>query len=418
MNLDEVKTLIVVGDGMADEPVASLGGKTPLESAGTPNMDALARSGIVGLLRSVPEGMPPGSDIANMSLMGYDPAQYYTGRAPLEAASMGITMGERDLAFRCNLVTLQRKEDGQVMADYSGDGITTERASRVVRRLNERFETPDRTFHTGVAYRHLFLWKNGEERFRGLETTPPHDISGLPVSAHLPRGNGSEELNRLMEKAADLLAVPADTSDESSAGSGPNAIWFWGQGTASVMPSLYERFQIRGATVCAVDLIKGLGRCAGMDAIQVPGATGDIDTNFQGKALAALNALRDHDLVFLHVESPDEAAHRGDLEEKIRSIERFDHEVIGVLRKGLQRKGLKHRLLILPDHATPLRTRTHSDQPIPFLLHCEPSTLPVAPQLDQGRCAARGYHEREAEKSGIRIMQGHELLGLILNRIS
>jgi 2,3-bisphosphoglycerate-independent phosphoglycerate mutase len=414
--LDEIKTLIVVGDGMADEPVASLGGKTPLQVARKPNIDFFARSGIVGRFRPVPEGMAPGSDVANLSVMGYDPAKYYTGRAPLEAASMGIEMGETDVAFRCNLVTLEKEGSGFLMADYSGGGISTDRAKEVIGLLNEELSGPERLFFAGVSYRHLLLWRNGAARFQGVETTPPHDITGRRIQPHLPRGNGGEELVRLMEQAGRLLAAIHPARERSAPDPGPNAVWLWGQGRVPVMPSFAERFQMRGATVCAVDLIKGLGRTAGMNSLAVPGATGDIDTNFQGKAIAALKALRNHDLVFLHVESPDEASHRGNLAEKIRSIERLDEEVVGVLRKGLSLMGYAYRLLILPDHATPLRTRTHSDEPAPFLFYRDPPDLPVSPVFHGGVGRAASFDEIEAGRTGILFTRGHELLGAVLNR--
>jgi len=410
-----IRTLIVVADGMADEPVGALSGQTPLQAAHTPNMDVLARRGIVGLLQSIPPGMPPGSDIANMSLMGYDPATYYTGRAPLEAASMGVLLEQEDVAFRCNLVTLGDGPDGGVMADYSGGGIASQQARELIRLLNERLQGPDRTFHAGVSYRHLLVWKGAADRFFGVQTTPPHDISARPIASYLPRGKGSELLNRLMEEARGVLAgLDCAQAVSSPSREGPNAIWLWGQGVACRLPPLRERRGVRGAVVCAVDLIKGLGRCAGMSVIPVPGATGDVDTNFQGKAVATLGALRDHDLVFLHVESADEASHRGDVEQKIRSIERIDREVIGVLCHGLRRKGIPHRLLILPDHATPVRTRTHSDQPIPFLLACEPAGVRVAPFLEEGRGKALAFDESEARKSGILLTHGHELLEIVV----
>jgi 2,3-bisphosphoglycerate-independent phosphoglycerate mutase len=407
MKNEKLTTLIIVGDGMSDEPVPALDGKTPLQSAHTPNMDFLARNGTVGLLRSVPEGMSPGSDIANMSLMGYDPSAYYTGRAPLEAASMGIRMSADDLAFRCNLVSLEPEGQGDVMRDYSGGGVSTERADVCIQALNRALSGPDVRFHTGVSYRHLMLWKQGAERFSGLVTTPPHDISGRPVEPHLPRGSGSGDLTRIMEQARELLSPLEE---------GPNAIWFWGEGIAPRMPTLTERFGIRGATVCAVDLIKGLGIYAGMDAVHVPGATGDIDTNFQGKAVAALKAAEKYDLVFLHVEAPDEASHRGILKEKVRAIERFDDEVIGLLRKGFARKGLPHRMVVLPDHATPLRTCTHAEQPVPFLLYSNPIELPLPSPFQPPASRAAAFDENEAMKSGILLKHGHKLLEYLFNQ--
>jgi 2,3-bisphosphoglycerate-independent phosphoglycerate mutase len=393
-----LKYVLVVGDGMADEPLETLGGRTPLEVSRTPNMDFYAENGIVGLVRTIPEGMPAGSDVANMSLMGYPPQTYYTGRAPLEAASMGLEVGPDDVAFRCNLVTLEESHGTLYMVDYSGGSIPTARAGAYIRALNDKLAGTEFRFHPGVSYRHVLLWRGAHERFQGLETTPPHDILGQPVDSYLPSGAESQELRALMEEAREVMRTHASSlANEGSLGEA-NAIWLWGQGRRLKMPPLQERFGVRGVAVSAVDLIKGLGRCAGLEPVEVPGATGDLETNYQGKAYAVIKALKEFDFAFLHVEAPDEASHRGDLQEKIEAIERLDEEVLGVLRKGLARKKMSYRLMVLPDHLTPLRIRTHSDGPVPFLVY------PEGPS----HCAA--FTEREAERSGIYISDGSKIL--------
>ena len=396
-----MKYILVVGDGMADEPLEALGGRTPLEVSRTPNMDFFARNGQVGLVRTIPEGMPPGSDVANMSLMGYSPQTYYTGRAPLEAASMGLDLGPDDVAFRCNLVTLEERPEGLFMADYSGGSISTERARTYIEILNDKLAGPVFEFHPVVSYRHILLWKDGRKEFDGLETTPPHDILGQPVDSHLPSGPGGRKLKEMTDDARGVLLAHLPAPAETGPAGQANAIWLWGEGHKPQMPLLQERFGMRGVTVSAVDLIKGLGRCAGLETIDVPGATGDLETNYQGKVYAVLKALEEFDFAFLHVEAPDEASHRGNLQEKIDAIERLDEEVLGVLRKGLDKMKIQYRLLVLPDHLTPLRIRTHANTPVPFLLYPE------------GPGSGGPYSEKEAESSGILIEDGSRMLDVL-----
>ncbi len=414
---EQVKTIIAVGDGMADEPLEELGAKTPLEVAHTPNMDFFASHGTVGLLRTVPKNMDPGSDVANMSLMGYSPHQYYTGRAPLEAASMGISMSADDMAFRCNFVTLEKKGDGLLMNDYSGGGITTDVARVWIKELNGKLTRSGLSFHAGIAYRHILLFRNAGSRFKHLETTPPHDILGQEVGPHLPRGTGGEILVNLFEEACEVLTSLPGQSSGTPGTCTANAIWLWGQGHQPHMPTLNERFGIKGATICAVDLVKGLGRCAGLDPLEVPGATGDLDTNYQGKAVKVLKALDAYDLIFLHVEAPDEAGHQGNLKEKIRAIERFDQEVLGILRKGLAQRGGGYRLLVLPDHPTPIRTRTHSKAPVPFLLYASPSSLSLAHCFEPSAPPVNAYHEKEAAGTGIHIEEGHTMMEILFRQV-
>ncbi len=410
-----LKFIVVVGDGMADEPLEELGGKTPLEAACTPNMDFYASQGLVGLLRTIPEGMPPGSDIANMSLMGCSPREYYTGRAPLEAASMGLKMEPGDMAFRCNLVTLGEGNLGSVMVDHSGGSISTEAAGEYIRVLNESLSGPGLRFHLGVSYRHVLLLKGTDGEFDRLETTPPHDILGQEISSHLPKGKGREKLIGLMEQGQRVLMQSVERVAQTGLGARANSIWFWGQGPVPRLPVFAERFGVQGATVCAVDLMKGMGTCMGLKTIEVPGATGDLDTDYQGKAVAALETVEDVDFVFLHVEAPDEAGHQGNLEEKVKAIERVDGEVLGILRKGLEEQKVPYRLLVLPDHPTPIRTRTHSDAPVPFILYASSSGDSFG-QLAASSCAPSCFHEAEAARSGIIIEEGHKILEIMFDR--
>jgi 2,3-bisphosphoglycerate-independent phosphoglycerate mutase len=411
-----LKFVLVVGDGMADEPLEELGGQTPLEVSHTPNMDHYAGRGTVGLVRTIPEGMAPGSDVANMSLMGYAPQVYYTGRAPLEAASMGLDLGPDDVAFRCNLVTLEEHEGALRMADYSGGSISTEKAGAYIRALNEELAGEECRFHPGVSYRHVLLWRGARQTFLGLKTTPPHDILGRAVDAYLPSGAGSGKLKEKMEAARRVLRSSVLRGADEGRTSEANGIWLWGEGTRPKMPTLHERFGIRGVAVSAVDLIKGLGRCAGLRSVEVPGATGDLVTNYQGKAYAVLRALGDVDFAFLHVEAPDEASHRGRLQEKIDAIERLDEEVLGVLRRGLWKLRMPYRLLVLPDHLTPLRLRTHVSTPVPFLLYPETPGLGSARSERDAPSRASRFSEREAERSGICLEDGSKLLDALFAR--
>lgn len=362
----QCKYIILVGDGMADDPLEELDGKTPLEAARTPNIDRLLPQGRLGMVQTIPDGMEPGSDIANMSLLGYDPLRYHTGRAPLEAASMGIQLRNTEVAFRCNLVTLQEDAQGVTrMLDYSADHITTPEAHELIDALQKTACRGPLNLYPGVSYRHLLVWDGGREE---LQTTPPHDISGQPVQAY-QRGYHQEPLLlQFIETARDVLKDHPVNRKRLAAGKHPaNAVWLWGQGRAPSMPSLKERFGVTGAMVSAVDLLKGIGVCAGLEPIDVPGATGYLDTNYQGKVSAALNALRKGDLVYVHIEAPDEAGHEGNLAKKIEAIEAFDAQVVGPIVAGAA-QFVRVRLLIETDHPTPIHKRTHVSDPVPFLL--------------------------------------------------
>lgn len=384
-----MKYLLIVGDGMADYPLKELGNRTPLETARTPNLDRLCARGLVGRARTVPQGMEPGSDVANLSLLGYDPERYHSGRAPLEAASMGVDLKEDEVAFRANLVTVEYG----VLADYSAGHISTEEAGRLIEQLNEKLAPlfPIR-FYPGVSYRHLLIVREATNCLSSLACTPPHDITGRTYKEHLPEGEGAELVRRLMEVSFDLLR-----NGQSKA----NMIWLWGQGKGLHLPTFREKFGLRGSVISAVDLIKGIGKLAGLKVINVEGATGYLDTNYAGKAKAALEALEEDDFVFVHIEAPDEASHKGDTKLKIKAIEDFDGKIVGPISEGLKGKG---RILILPDHFTPISKKTHSGEPVPFLISGEG----IKPdRID-------GFDEIKAEESSLYFEEGHKLIDYFL----
>jgi 2,3-bisphosphoglycerate-independent phosphoglycerate mutase len=354
-----MKFVVILGDGMADLPLAALQGKTPLQWANKPHMDRIARLGRNGLALTVPEGFPPGSDVANLSVAGYEPQKYYTGRAPLEAAAMGVPLAEGDIAFRCNFVTI---ENG-IMLDYSAGHITSEEGRELIEALKPLM--PGHRLYAGVSYRNVLVLKAGARAI----CTPPHDISDQPVQGHLPRGEEASLLQELMDAAQPILARHPVNLKRVAAGRKPaNAIWLWGQGPAPAMPGFPELYGLRGAMISAVDLLKGIGVYAGLEVINVPGATGTLDTNYEGKVQAALEALRRLDFVYLHIEAPDEAGHEGDLEQKVRAIELFDRLAVGPLIEGLKSGGEDWRVLLMPDHATPISIKTHSSDPVPFAI--------------------------------------------------
>lgn len=359
MNPTKGKFAVLVGDGMADEAVPELDNCTPLEYARTPNMDSVVSRGRLLRVRTVPEGMPPGSDVANMSLMGYDPAKYYRGRAPIEAAGLGIALGPDETAFRCNLVCLRNG----IMADYSAGHIGTDDARELIGLLNDALGSDTVTFHPGVSYRHLLVLKEFPEG--ELVCTPPHDISGTAFDSYLPRGAGQELVREIMLSAREVLRPAAVNQRRIDRGTEPATdIWLWGQGTAVVLPTLHERFGISGSVISAVDLVRGIGTLAGLRVRMVRGATGYLDTNYAGKVEAARNALKDEQFVYLHVEAPDETSHEGSVEKKVRAIEDFDRYVVGEMLKLADTMDAL-RILVMPDHATLLSTRTHRGGDVP-----------------------------------------------------
>ena len=384
-----MKLVVILGDGMADLPVETLGGRTPLQAAHIPNMNRVAKEGRNGLARTVPEGMPPGSDVANLSIAGYEPSRYYTGRSPLEAAAMGLALAADDIAFRCNFVTV---ENG-IMLDYSAGHITSEEGHELIRALRPLM--PAGRLYAGVGYRNLLILKAGADAI----CTPPHDISDQPIEDYLPRGKDAEQIIGLMEAAKPVLASHPVNFRRIAEGKRPaNMIWLWGQGPAPAMPNFLERHGLRGAMISAVDLLKGIGVYAGMEVISVPGATGDINTNYEGKVGAALDALGRLDFVYLHIEAPDEAGHEGNVEQKIRAIELFDGRVVGPMIEGLRSRGEPFKVLLMPDHATPISIRTHTRDPVPFTIMGSGIEPDSVERFDEASVKRGGFGVVEATK--------------------
>nr|QNO49774.1 2,3-bisphosphoglycerate-independent phosphoglycerate mutase [Methanosarcinales archaeon ANME-2c ERB4]QNO50126.1 2,3-bisphosphoglycerate-independent phosphoglycerate mutase [Methanosarcinales archaeon ANME-2c ERB4] len=388
------KYIILLGDGMADVPLPELGGKTPLEHADTSNMDYIAKHGRCGLARTVPPGMPAGSDIANMSVLGYAPEKYYTGRGPLEAASMGVTLAEGEIAFRCNLITVA---DG-VIADYSAGHITSEEASVLIESINDSIPEGCICFHAGISYRHLMVTDGVGA---SAVCMPPHDVLGEPMESHMPVDEECDLLSDLIRGSARVFRGHWVNEARIRAGKNPAThIWLWGQGGAPSFPSFKEMFGITGSMISAVDLLKGLAIYAGMDVIEVPGATGYLDTNYAGKADYAVKALEDHDFVYVHVEAPDEAGHAGDVYAKVQAIEDFDEKVVG---RVLDRCS-DCVIMVLPDHPTPIPLRTHTADPVPFAI-CGKG---------RGADSVSAFDEKSVAEGSYGLRVGAELIRLMI----
>ncbi len=403
-----MKYVVVLGDGMADYPLPALGGKTPLQASRKPTIDELAKKSEVGLCKTVPEGMKPGSDVANMSVLGLDPREYYTGRSPLEALSIGIPLQATDVTLRCNLVTLSDEEnyEDKRMLDYSAGEISTEEARELIGYLKQYLDDERMTLYTGVSYRHCLVVKKGET---GNDLTPPHDISDRPIAAYLPKGPEGEKYLEMMKRSYALLKDHPVNKKRIAAGKNPaNSVWFWGEGTKPAPVNFEEKFGLKGGVISAVDLVKGIGILAGMEIIDVPGITGNWDTNFRGKAMAAANALKSGlDFVYIHMEAPDECGHHGDIEKKIYSIEQISEVVIKTLLQEFSGMGEPFTMLICPDHPTPIALKTHVSDPVPYLLY----------RSDEGKGnGAAAYDETEAEKTGVYVPQGHTLMQKLLKR--
>lgn len=403
-----MKYVIIQGDGMGDLLSRADTQPTPLEAAHTPNFNRVAGSGLFGLIHTIPEGLPPGSDVGNLSLFGYDPAKYYTGRSPLEAAAMGVELGPRDVAFRMNLVSLgaegvaegDDEGEGRVMADFSGGHIDTASAAQFVAAVNDALGDRQFQFYPGVSYRHLMVWRDG---LQDMETTPPHDITDRPVAPNLPRGEGAEELQRIMHTSMEIFAGHPLNVERRAAGEiAIDSVWLWGQGKAPSMPDFRTLYRLKGAVISAVDLVRGVAKYADFDIIQVPGATGFLDTDYAAKGAYALKALEDHDLVFIHIEAPDEAGHMGNREEKLKAIESIDREVLGPVLDALAGKS-PCKVLIISDHATPISLRTHSRDPVPF-------AMATGDQIAAGGASAVNYGEVDAVGSGIVIESGYSII--------
>ncbi|HBB18785.1 MAG TPA: cofactor-independent phosphoglycerate mutase [Syntrophus sp. (in: bacteria)] len=393
-----MKHLILLGDGMSDYPIDVLGGKTALEYASTPHMDRMAAEGTLGLIDTIPPGLPPGSDVANLSVLGYNPKDCYTGRGPLEAANMGVALSPEDIAFRCNLVTLRDGID-PVMEDFTAGHISSLEAKAIIADLEIAIGSETFSFHPGVGYRHLLVWKGGESE---LVATPPHDITDKAIGAYLPRGRGAEAINRLMRLSREFLADHPVNRERTERGLRPaTSIWLWGQGRAPRIRKMMERFRIRGGIISAVDLLNGIGVYAGLEVLPVEGATGYIDTNYRGKAEKALAVLKELDLVFIHVEAPDEMGHEGNVEGKVKAIEDFDAQVVGTVLQGIGNLG-PFRIAVLSDHPTPLSLKTHVADPSPF------AVLSSLPGENQGR--GTNFGEETAALSGNLISPGYRFM--------
>ena len=410
-----MKYVILVGDGMADRPVAELNGRTPLQAAKTPNLNYLARNGEFGLVKTAPDGCYPGSDITQLAILGYDPRKYGTGPAPFEAAGLDVALNPDDIAYRCNLVTL-RSDTGNyevkklgphaIMEDFSAGQIDSLEAKELIYDLNEQIGTEVVQFYAGVSYRHLMVWAEGKHR---LTLVPPQDITGKPVGNHLPKGEGEKVLRALMEAALPVLRDHQINLERIEAGKPPaNALWLWGQGKAPKMPKLTERYGITGAMISALDLPRGLGLYCGFEPIRVQGATGYADTNYLGKAEAALSELKTKDLVYIHVGATDEASHQGDVQGKVKAIELFDEQIVGTLLKELTKHG-SHRILLVCNHATPLALRHHTDEPVPYALFEGPA------YKDETR-QERGFDEIDAKLTRVLQEDATKLIGKLLSK--
>ena len=400
-----MKYIVVLGDGMADEPIEKLGGKTPLEYADTPTMDAMSKQSEIGKIHTIPEGMSPGSDTANLSVLGYDPKKYYTGRSPLEALSIGVDMKDTDVALRCNLVTVSTDDlpyEEKTIIDHSSGEISTEDAALLLEAVRKELETDTYKFYVGTSYRHLTIWDKGDV----VPLTPPHDVLGQKIGKYLPQ---DEMLRKMQEKSYKILSSHPINIERMKKGQNPaNSIWFWGAGTRPCVTSFEEKNHKKGAMISAVDLLKGIAIGADMKVIEVEGANGGLDTNYEGKAEAAVDVLlnQNYDMVYIHVEAPDEMGHQGSVEKKIQAIENLDSRVIKIVKDALDRSGEDYRILVMPDHPTPICVRTHTSNPVPYMLY--DSTDKKEGTLD--------YNEKAGKESGLFMADGHEMMRYLLSK--
>lgn len=403
-----MKYLVMLCDGMADEPNEALGNSTPMEKANKPCMDSLAAKAEVGIVKTVAEGLKPGSDVANLSVLGYEPAVYYSGRSPLEAASIGIDLKDTDVTLRCNLVTLSDEEDYEkkTILDYCADDISSEEAKILIEYIQEKLGNDKFRFYPGVSYRHCLVWSNGNPHPGVL--TPPHDITGKVITDYIPKGEAVDELYDLMKKSYDLLKDHPVNQARIARGKRPaNSIWLWGEGTKPLLDNFREKFGIKGSMISAVDLLKGIAICAGMNSVDVEGATGYLDTNFDGKCKAAIEEFKKGaDLVYIHVEAPDECGHRGEIENKVKAIEMIDEHILGPVVEFL--KGYDDfAVLVCPDHPTPLSIRTHTSTPVPYLIYDSKN------EINSG---VKVFCEKEARETGNYIEKGFTMMNYFLTK--
>jgi len=401
-----MKYVVLLCDGMADYPLDELGGKTPMGASVTPNMDKLSKHSTIGLVKTVADNMKPGSDVANLAVLGYDPQVYYSGRSPLEAGSIGIDMKPTDVSFRCNLVTLTDEENysDKTIIDYCADDISTEEAKILINFLASHFDNDEFKLYSGVSYRHCLIWNNGTIDVGNL--TPPHDITGKPIQEYIPSNKNAEKLLDMMAKSYDLLKNHPVNISRVERGLRPaNSMWFWGEGVRKALMPFKDKYGLKGSIISAVDLLKGIGKFAEMNVVNVDGATGYIDTNFEGKANAAVQELENgQDFVYIHVEAPDECGHRFEIKNKVLSLEYIDKRVLEIVLKGLEQFD-DYKILIMPDHATPLVLKTHTNDPIPFLIYHKKNEVVGADE----------FTEITAKNSGLYIEEGHTILDYFIN---
>lgn len=403
--MKDKKYIILLGDGMADLPLKELGGKTILEHCNIPNMDFMAVKGVTGMTKTVPDGMSPGSDIANLSIFGYNPQKYFSGRAPLEAINLGIKLGPDDTAFRCNIVNA----DHGLMHDFTSDHIDSRLSEIIINEISKSVARKDIEFYPGVSYRNIMVWRNYPYAELPV-TTPPHDIQDEPVEKYLPAETGSDMLKEMMFMSKSIIAESAVISDGKKKYQGnPESIWLWGGGRRPEMETLQERFGLHGHTISAVDLIHGIGRAAGLTPLHVEGVTGYIDTNYAGKAKALIDSLPDSNFIFLHIESPDESGHEGNMEYKIKSIEDFDRIIVGPVLEELQ-KYTDYSVLLMPDHPTPIKIRTHTSDPVPFCIYSSSGYFTE----EKNKYSAPSFCEKDASHTGLFINHAHRLLEIMI----
>ncbi len=396
-----MKYVVVLYDGMADYPVPALGGKTPMELAKKPNLDHLAQNGKIGLVKTVAQGLKPGSDIANMSVLGYNPHECYTGRSPLEAVSIGVNMKDTDIIFRANLVTLSDEPnyENKTMVDYSAGDISTEEAREIIKSVDEHFGNDIYKFYGGVAYRHCLIWNEGTLDLGKM--TPPHDISGKVIGEYLSTSENAKDLIRMMKESYSFLMEHPVNKKRIAEGKRPaNSIWLWGEGTKPGLSDFKEKYGVSGSIISAVDLLKGIAKCAGMAAPEIDGATGYIDTNFDGKAQCAVNELKTKDFVYIHLEAPDECGHRNEPENKVKAIEMIDKKILGAILPELEKYD-DYKIMVLPDHPTPIVTMTHASDPVPFMIYQKSKAQ------DNGILS---FTEQTAKGTGIFVEVGYELM--------
>lgn len=403
-----MKYIVVLGDGMADRAISQFGGKTVLDVANKPNIDFMSKNGELGMVKTVPDGLKPGSDVANLSVLGYDVKNCYTGRSPLEAASIGVNLKDNDVTFRANLVTLSSDEpfENKIMEDYSAGEISSLEAKELISAIEKELHTEDIHFYNGVSYRHLLVWTGGSTN---VTLTPPHDISDKRIGDYLPKGDNADKLLELLKRSNEILKNHPINKTRIREGKKPaTSLWFWGEGTKPKIDIFSEKFGLKGSMISAVDLLKGIAICADMKSIDVEGATGNWDTNFDGKAQAAFDTLTKDgaDFVYIHMEAPDECGHQGDAEKKKLSVELIDEKVVGFLRKTLESRNIDYKMMILPDHPTPVSIKTHAPEPVPYVIY------------KSGKNDGSGleYNEENGKKAGVYFDSGVELMKHFLGK--